>query len=71
MSASGIDSKRPSASASVMVLTVASARSAATRASFLLRPEPDQAEAGDEDDARHRVERLLLRPRSARCCAAK
>src|SRR5262249_55845674 len=54
MSASEIDSKRPMASASVMVSTAASARSAATLASFL-----EQAEPGHKHHAGQGIEHRL------------
>ena len=59
MSASEIDSKRPIASASVMVSIADSARSAAMRASLLRAAETEQAEPRHEHDARQRIERPL------------
>ncbi len=59
MSASEIDSKRPTASASVMVATAASARSAAMRGVLARAAEPEQAEPRHQHHPRQRIEHRL------------
>ena len=56
----GSGSKRPIASASVMVAIAASARSAAMRASFLRAAEPEQADARHQHHARQGSSMVLI-----------
>ena len=70
MSASVIGRKRPIASASVMVETAASARSAAMRASLAERPKPVKTQARHQHDARQGIDHPFAAAGRA-CCGAR